>query len=250
MDRRRFLKGAAAVSSTTLIPSGFMVEFANAEPSLRGACFDLSAARSIVQGQSLPGDGQYLWLDLSTYSEYTQDALSYLAGHIGAVEGVSLGFRYLLPEGAATLSLLRTPFFLLTDLDQLDAEAASNLKWAPGAQPICQVIVKEALNEGVANILAHLQHSSILDISVPSISLPVAESLSRHNHRLYLSIRDRQLDQGTATALAYHAGHMLTIIDDNSDEFMSELSSNPLKDVWRSPHGINVADVGWIVRRK
>ncbi|MCX7184196.1 MAG: hypothetical protein NTW90_02965 [Nitrosospira sp.] len=246
VSRRQFCTGVgASVIAASIAPNvvANMLSAANplALPMQIGKKLDMAAAQSILS-EDIPllrHKGRDVWLYLSEYSDYSQDALAYLVGNIGEIEGIEAGFRCLSKDGAHTITQLRTQFCFLTGLGRLDEEAAVILgDWDREFRPIQDIVIQEPLSVEAASALvaASLQIKGDccdgpLALSMPSINSDIAGALCHHNHELYLRIRDEQLLPGAAWELARHTGYSLTLDLDKAipEESIRALVSNPEK---------------------
>lgn len=200
-------------------------------------CFDLSAARQVVDGsrphigRSL--DGDICYLDLSGFSSYTHEGLEFLVAHLpaGGFPVVTLGFRTLTPEGARALFRLEAETIELDALIRLDADVATELH-SSGELELPYVVgirVDQPLDAVAAERLLLARQDSLLPLSLPSISPEVAAVLRRHNHECLLDIRDAPLSPMVAECLAHHDGYSL-LIDLNEEPepmVLQALASNP-----------------------
>jgi len=232
ISRREVLTRVTAFGSAMLLLP--RVAACRAHLDERGGFLDLAAARSIVYGNSPFVDRidvDEIWLDLSTFSDYAQSAIDFLAAHIGPLDGVIVGFHRLTCEGAIALSQLRTEFIHLISLHQLEADVASNLRWKPEEHPITTITLKEPLSSAAADVLACDLQGCQLHISVPSVGPSVARALSRHDHELFLDIREDQPCTAAAEALTMHAGYLLwlTLPSEPSSVLIRSLSSSATK---------------------
>lgn len=177
------------------------------------------------------------WLMLGTFRHAADDMLEHLAGGMQNLEGIELGINQLSPRAAKALLGMNIGFLFLTGLRGLDEQAAFVLGACPfDARPIRHLWLGEPISERAAAWLVGVPPpeddcDSPLTVSVPSITLPVAQALSRHTHELYLEVRNEMLSPDVAVALSGHAGYSLTL-DCNcgfSDETLHGLSGNPGK---------------------
>lgn len=175
-----------------------------------------------------------LWLMLGTFRHVADDLLERLATGMQNLEGIELGINQLSPRAAKALLEMNIDFLFLTGLRGLNEQAAFVLGACPfDARPIRHLRLDEPISEHAAAWLvgAPPPEDSCdrpLTVSVPSITLPVAQALSRHTHELYLEVRDEMLSPDIAEALSGHAGYSLTLDCDCgfSDETLQALSVN------------------------
>lgn len=251
ISRRKFLIGTVALMAT---PMGMMtladaLPLTNSLPATEGANFDMRAAKHILSWQSplmsRDADGG-IYLDLTGFPTYTQDALNHLVDNIGGIDGISVGFRNLCPEAALALTRLRSGFCYLSDLVRLDSDAAEQFWWWDKThRPIRDIVIHEPISEETAFALAEGPRGYVkeedysnrpLSLSVPSINSAVAGALRQHNHELFLHIRDGQIPPDAAKELAQHVGYSLTLNIDGvlSPDSLHALSSNPAKRIKQS----------------
>lgn len=150
------------------------------------------------------GSKLYFVADLSEYTQATPEALNYLAQKTNDCDFVNVGLTSLDKEQAAAL-IDWGATLCFVNLESLDVEIAAIL--AEGVN----ILAFENLGEispTVARELAKL--NSILDISLDSISLDVANVLIKHAHELRLAIRKPPSAQLLAV-LSRHAGYRLHV---------------------------------------
>lgn len=199
--------------------------------------FDLQLAKSVVSTETkhLYEIENGPWLDLSSYSDYTQEALNHLADNLHDIVGIKIGFRYLSKDAVRALTKLRVPaFFALTGLVRLDVEGASRLWWKKEDGPhAVQIRLTEALGRKSAFFLTIQNRRRLLEISFPSIDWDVANVLRNNQCRLNLIVRDEPLSLSAAVALAHHNGIELTLNlpTEPSAIVLEGLSCNPAKRV-------------------
>lgn len=151
------------------------------------------------------GSKLYFVADLSEYTQTTPEALKYLAQKTnGYCDFVNVGLTCLDKEQAAAL-IDWGATLCFVNLERLDVEIAAIL--AEGTN-ILVFENLEGISPTVARELANL--NSILDISLDSISLDVANELIKHPHELRLAIRKPPSAQ-LLTALSRHAGCRLHV---------------------------------------
>lgn len=158
------------------------------------------------------GSKLYFVADLSEYTQATSEALKYLVQQSkDYCDFVNVGLTSLDKEQAAAL-IDWGATLCFVNLERLDAEVATIL--AEGTN----ILAFESLGEispTVARELAKL--NSILDISLDSISLDVANELIKHPHELRLAIRKPPSAQ-LLTALSRHAGYRLHVTWERQSE--------------------------------
>lgn len=177
------------------------------------------------------------WLMLGTFRHAADDLLERLAAGMQNLEGIELGISQLSPRAAKALLGMNIDFLFLTALCGLDEQASFVLGACPfDARPIRHLRLEEPISEQAAAWLVgepppENACDRPLTVSVPSISLPVAQALSRHTHELYLEVRDEMLSPDIAQVLSDHTGYSLTLDCDCgfSDETLHALSGNPGK---------------------
>lgn len=232
-----------------------MMALADALPSVTslphtyGPIFDMEAAKRILSEQS-PLMSHHVdagtYLDLTGFPAYAQYALNHLVDNIGEIEGISVGFRHLYPEGALALTRLRTGFCNLSGLVRLDSDVAEKFWWRNEMhRSIRDIVIQEQISEATAVALiegpkGYAKESEysdgVLSLSVPSISSAAARALRQHNHELYLHIRDGHLSPDAAEELAQHVGYSLTLNIDGAlgADALVALSGNPAKRIKQS----------------
>lgn len=192
-------------------------------------------------GRILSGESVYLehrWLMLGDFRHASDDVLERLASGVQDFEGIELGLNRLSPRGAKALLGMNAGFLILTALHALDEETACVLGACPfDTRPIRHLRLGMPLSEqAAASLVGTTPPEDCCDrplaVSVPSITLPVAQALARHTHELYLQVRG-QLSPDVATALSGHAGYSLTLDCDGgfTHETLQALSGNPTKGV-------------------
>lgn len=177
------------------------------------------------------------WLMLGSFRHAADDMLEHLAGGMQNLEGIELGINQLSPRAAKALLGMNVDFLVLTALCGLDEQAAFVLGACPfDVRPIRHLRLEEPISERAAAWLVgepppENRCDRPLTVSVPSITLPVAQALSRHTHELYLEVRDEMLSPDIAEVLSGHAGYSLTLDSDCgfSDETLQALFGNPGK---------------------
>lgn len=201
---------------------------------------DIQTLDSILAGNSsyldLLTDGSR-WLTLGNFTYCSDFVLNRLVSGVQTVEGIELGLRDLSPTAASILSRLETQFVFLTGLGCLREATAGVLgKWPLASRPIRHLRIAEPISERSATLLVGRpppidRCDSPLTVSVPSITLPVAQALSRHTHELYLEVRDEMVSPDIAKVLSGHGGYSLTLdcACGFSDETLQALFGNPGK---------------------
>lgn len=177
------------------------------------------------------------WLMLGNLSHAADEMLERLAAEMQNLEGIELGINQLSPRAAKALLGMNVEFLCLTGLRSLEEQAAFVLGACPfDARPIRHLRLEEPISERAAAWLVgepppENRCDRPLTVSVPSITLPVAQALSRHTHELYLEVRDEMLSPDIAEVLSGHAGYSLTLDCDCgfSDETLQALFGNPGK---------------------
>lgn len=193
----------------------------------------------------LSGSGPYLeqscdgarWLNLGGFSHANDDVLESLAASIQNFEGIELGLRQLSPGIATALQRMNIGILALTGLHFLDEQAAFVLgSWSFDTRPIRHLRLRVPVSaQAAAWLVGEPPPEGACDrpltVSVPSITLPVAQALSRHTHELYLEVREQVLSPDVAAVLCSHTGYSLTLDSDCgfSDEMLRALSSNHRK---------------------
>lgn len=173
-----------------------------------------------------------LWLMLGSFSHAADEVLERLAAGTQKLEGIELGIIQLSPRAAKILLGMNVDFLFLSGLRGLDEQAAFVLGAYPfDARPIRQLRLEEPISERAAAWLVGEPPPENgcdrpLTVSVPSITLPVAQALSRHTHELYLEVRGEMLSPDVAAALAEHKGYYLELwlSDKISDEARRQFS--------------------------
>lgn len=235
-SRRKFLANATAVAVCSAISRPVF-----SRNVLCVSCFDLQSAQSVTQGHSpyverYP-DGEISALNLGGFTHYTHEALDFLATHLtaGRIPVIDIGFRALSVNAARALSTLDADLFLLPALIQLDATAAAALWFNMNEPPIVDIQLQLPLDIDAAEELLLTQQEMGLNLSLPSLSVDVANVVSRHTGSSYLNIRDEQLPVEAANILAHHAGYSSWIDLDiePTPEVLAALSSNPVMPMQR-----------------
>lgn len=201
---------------------------------------DSEAVFAIWFGESpyleLPGE-DIRWLMLGGFTRAKDNVLEMLAAGTMQVEGIELGLKRLSPRAARALLIMKVEFLFLTGLDELNEQAAFLLGAYPFEfRPIRNLRLRKPISAQAAALLVgepppEGSCDRPLTVSVPSITLSVAQALARHTHELYLEVRDQPLSPEVAAVLANHAGYSLTLDCDCgfSDETLQALSGNPDK---------------------
>ncbi len=174
------------------------------------------------------------WLMLVNFTFSSDDVLERLVTGTQNLEGIEIGLNQLSPRAAKALLGMNVDFLFLTGLHDLDEQAAFVLGACPfEARPIRHLRLEEPISERAASWLVGASPpddhcDSPLTVSIPSITLPVAQALSRHTHELCLEVRDGSLSPEVAAILSGHAGYSLTLDCDCgfSDETLQALAGN------------------------
>lgn len=177
------------------------------------------------------------WLMLGNLRLAADEMLERLAAEMQNLEGIELGINQLSPRAAKALQGMSVEFLCLTGLSGLEEQAAFVLGACPfDTRPIRYLRLAKPISERAAAWLVGEPPPENgcdrpLTVSVPSITLPVAQALSRHTHELYLEVRDEMLSPEIAEVLSRHAGYSLTLDCDCgfSDETLQALFGNPGK---------------------
>jgi hypothetical protein len=201
---------------------------------------DFQAVHAILSGAepyNYYGCDGARWLALDGFSSCDIGALDHLVANVGPVEGVEFGLEYLDLTIALKLRRFDTQFLFLENLHSLDEDAARILgKWSFGDRPIRSMTLLKPISAIAARGLvgsapAIDQCDRPLSLTLPSITVDVANALMSHTHELSLYVRDEMLSPEVAALLAWHSGYhlYLTLPCSISVEARVQLSSNPAK---------------------
>lgn len=177
------------------------------------------------------------WLMLGSFRHISDDMLERLIGGIQNLEGIELGIKQLSTRMAKALLEMKIDFLCLSGLCRLDEQAAFVLGACPfDTRPIRNLRIDEPISERAATWLIGEPPpenccDKPLSVSLPYITMPIAQALSRHTHELYLEVRDEILSPDVAEALSGHVGYSMAL-DCNcgfSDQTLLALFGNPEK---------------------
>lgn len=152
------------------------------------------------------GDSKFFMVaDLSDYPKATPEAIEYLAKN--SPEGcgwVVIGLYSLDAQNAKVLAEWDN-FLCFTSLQSLDVEAAAIL--AESGSQLCFEGLK-AISPEVASALA--MSNNLLDLELDSLTIEIANELTKHSHELILKLKMPPSEQ-LLNALCGHAGYRLYV---------------------------------------
>lgn len=188
---------------------------------------DIFLARRLMEDGLLPTLDRAALLDLSVFTDITQEALIYLRGF--ECFGVRLGIRLLDAHSAKLLSSLNTRYMWFVDGTEFSQFALNEFRGFAGNLYLGRIAGLDRIS---AEALATL--GGEVSFSVPSLAIDVADALAKH--RGHLSVEG--LEQADAAALAklvHHQGDNLTLmLDFEPDQAcLRAITSNPDKRVFR-----------------
>lgn len=191
-----------------------------------------------------------VWLLLGNFNQAADEVLERLVAGMQNLTGFELGIHQLSPRAAKVLLGMSVDYLFLTGLRNLDEQAAFLLgAWPFDARPIRDLWLEEPISERAAAWLVgepppENDCDTFLSVSVPSITLSVAQALSRHTDELFLTVREEMLSPDIAEVLSGHVGYRLTLDCDCgfSDETLRALSGNPDKRTRKEGKRVYVVD--------
>ncbi|MDP4028405.1 MAG: hypothetical protein Q8P42_05495 [Gallionella sp.] len=153
----------------------------------------------------VPGSKLYFVADLSAYKQATPEALEYLALKTrDSCDFVNFGLTNLDRDQAAAI-IKWAAAICFVNLEKLDAKVAAILVAAD------QIMVLDKLNEidpELAGVFAKL--NGILDLTLESLSLEVANELIKHQHELFLTLKVSPSGE-LLSKLSKHEGYRLHV---------------------------------------
>lgn len=220
VTQKQFPKHLWLGSATTLNPDETHFHMAPAE-----SIFTHGTHVEFVEDDGL------IWLDITQYSTYDQQALEWLASALPEAMSLRIGFRLLAVAAAETLSTIACSFFELTNLHELDADVAAHLHRNQECRPIRDMWIETPVGAAVIANLLPQNVDTPLGLSLPSLSDTEAHALVAHNHELSLKVRNAPLSHSAAQILSNHTGYHLSleVLENLTPELWEGLESNPAK---------------------
>jgi len=188
---------------------------------------DFFLAKRLMEDGLLPTLDRMTQLDLSVFAEITPEALGFLAGFDCA--SVRLGMRRLNTHSAEMLSGWNLGWLTFSDNTEFAPSALENFKGFAGNVYFGRLA---ELNWDAAVALSEVDGE--VSMSVPSLTVEVADALAKHCGRL--AIRGlEQIDHAALGKLVCHQGDRLTVmLDFEPDQAcLQAITSNPDKRVFR-----------------
>lgn len=196
-------------------------------PDRKHFVLDVFLARRLMEDGLLPALDREAQLDLSVFAEITSEALDYLRGfECGSVQ---LGVRLIDVHFARLLSGWNTRYMSFADGTEFSPLALNEFRGFAGGLDLGKIV---SLDQKSAEALASLRGE--VSLSVPSLSIEVADALATHLGRL--SVRGLELaDKAVLAKLVCHQGDRLTLMldFDPDQDCIRAITSNPDKRVYR-----------------